>query len=231
MQSEPEMSQNTCFQGIVFDFDGTLAELNIDFGLMKRGIVALATAFLEQPFETDSLPALELLDLLAKEVGKQDQALGLELHSRGRLLITTMELEASGRGRLFPSTRQVLGTLAGRGVATAVITRNCTAAVKRLFPDIEEACGCFLARDSVPNPKPHPAHVRLACERIGVAPERTLVVGDHPMDIETAQRVGAMSAAVASGRISLEELKEHRPDYLATDCEALVRMLIKEGRV
>jgi phosphoglycolate phosphatase len=219
------------FLGVVFDFDGTLAELNIDFVLMKRRVAALAGAFMGYAPEVDSLPALELLDLMARKVGEKDQALGLELHSRGRLLITSMELEAASRGRLFPFARQVLAMLSSRGLATAVITRNCTAAVKRVVPDIETLCGCFLARDSVPRPKPDPGHVRSACERIGVEPGRTLVVGDHPLDIETARRAGTMSAAVASGRVGLEDLERHGPDYLAPDCEVLVRMLVEQGLI
>jgi phosphoglycolate phosphatase len=225
------MSQAERIAAVVFDFDGTLAELTIDFMLMKRRIAALAGAFLGQPPETDSLPALEWLDLLAGEVGAADSALGLELHTRGRLLITSMELEAAGRGRLFPFARRVLAGLSARGLATAVITRNCTAAVKRLVPDIESLCGCFLARDSVPRPKPDPGHVLSACECIGVEPGRTLVVGDHPLDIETARRAGTMCAAVFSGRVGPEELERHGPDFLAPDCEELIKQLEGQNRL
>jgi phosphoglycolate phosphatase len=215
---------------LILDFDGTLAELTIDFSLMKRRLAALAGAFLgEAPPLAEGVPALEWLDILAGAIGSSDKDAGLEFHSRGRLLITSMELEAAGRGGLFPFTRGLLASLAKRGVPTAVITRNCTAAVKRVVPEIESLCSCFLPRDAVPKPKPDPLHVLAACACLGVDPGRALVVGDHPLDIEAARRAGALSGAVASGRIAPEELRLHCPDYLGVDCAALVAGLIEEG--
>ncbi|MFP4071313.1 MAG: HAD family hydrolase [Desulfovibrionales bacterium] len=209
-------------QAVIFDFDGTLAELNLDFGLMQRRLGALAGAFLEEVPESDGLPVLEWLDVLAQRIGSRDTATGLEFHSRGRLLITAMELEAARTGRLFPDTREILALLLAAKLKVGIITRNSTAAVKNVFPDIERCCDTFLARDSVPRPKPDPAHVKAALDRLGVEAAKALVVGDHPIDVQTARRAGCLSGAVASGNMSLEELAGHSPDFLARDCKELV---------
>lgn len=216
-------------QAIIFDFDGTLAEVNLDFVEMKRRVASLAACFLEHRPEPNSLPALEWIDVLASEIGRGQSALGLEFASRGRLLITAMEMDAAKTGRLFPFTQDLLMDLRKSGIKTAIITRNCTAAVKKVFPPIESLCDVFLARDAVDRVKPDPEHVLSALAGLDVPSRRAMVVGDHPLDIETARRSKTFSGAVASGRVSLEELAGHHPDFLAADCSTLVKQLIKAG--
>ncbi len=212
-------------RAIVFDFDGTLAELVIDFERMRRSIAALGEAFLGERPESNGQPVLEWLDELVDEVGAFDADLGRQLRTRGLLTITAMELDAAAQGRLFEFTRPVLAGLRARGLATAIVTRNCTAAVRRVFPDVAACCDVFLPREDAPRVKPDPAHLLLALERLGVAPEQALMVGDHPLDVETARRAGTLAGAVASGRIGLEELSLAAPDFAAEDCPELLRQL------
>ncbi len=44
-------------------------------------------------------------------------------------------------------------------------------------------------------------------------PEQVLVIGDTPLDIGCARAIGAKVLAVATGNVSLEELKAHQPDW------------------
>ncbi|WP_051203038.1 HAD family hydrolase [Desulfovibrio aminophilus] len=210
---------------VIFDFDGTLAELVIDFNRMRTAIAALAEAFLGERPESGGLPVLEWLEELVEEVEAFDEDLGKQLRTRGLLTITAMELDAAARGKLFGFARPVLSGLAARGLATGIITRNCTAAVKKVFPDVEKSCGVFLAREDAPRVKPDPAHALLALERLGVEPGRTLLVGDHPLDVETARRAGMLAGAVASGRVGLEELSLAAPDFVAENCALLLTQL------
>jgi phosphoglycolate phosphatase len=168
---------------------------------------------------------LEWRDERGDEVGAFDADLGRQLRSRGLLTITAMELDAAARGRLFDFTRPLLAELKARGLATAIVTRNCTAAVRRVFPDVAQCCDVFLPREDAPRVKPDPAHVLLALERLGVAPEKALMVGDHPLDVETARRAGTLAGAVASGRVDLEALSLAAPDFAAEDCPGLLRGL------
>ena len=61
-----------------------------------------------------------------------------------------------------------------------------------------------------------------------VAPERCLVIGDTPNDISCARAVGAKALAVATGKFSIEELREHQPDFLLpdlTDIPSFLKMI------
>jgi phosphoglycolate phosphatase len=44
-----------------------------------------------------------------------------------------------------------------------------------------------------------------------VAGERVVVIGDTPADIHCGRSIGARAIAVATGRYSVDELREHEP--------------------
>ncbi|WP_027189138.1 HAD family hydrolase [Paucidesulfovibrio longus] len=219
-------------RAIIFDFDGTLAELTIDFDLMKRRVRALAAAFLGEEPEANGMPVLEWMAELAAEVEENEgRDMGLEFHSRARLVVNATELDAAREGRLFAFTEPLLAELAARGVGVGVITRNSTAAVRTVFPEIVRRCGVFLPREDARALKPDPAHVLQALERLGVEPGSALMVGDHGMDIAAGRAAGCRTAGVLSGNLGREALEAFHPDYIETDAEALVRRLAAEGRL
>ncbi|MBI5520879.1 MAG: HAD family hydrolase [Desulfovibrio sp.] len=213
------------FLALLFDFDGTLSQLTIDFSRMRRKVAALAEAFLGEEPEPSDLPVLEWLDVIAEEIAHMDEALARQFHTRGRLVVQATELDAAREASLFPETRPLLASLRQRGVRTGILTRNSTAAVKRVFPDITACCDAFMAREDVANVKPHPDHATGLLQRLGVEPERALLVGDHPLDVESARRAGVFSAAVRSGHASQADLQAAGPDFLAADCAQLLAQL------
>ena len=54
----------------------------------------------------------------------------------------------------------------------------------------------------------------LGCELPG---EQVLVIGDTPFDIRCGRAIGAKVLAVATGGATLEELKQHEPDWAVKD--------------
>lgn len=214
---------------IIFDFDGTLADVHLDFDFMKTKIAALGEVFMDERPVPDETPALEWLERLSAEVMERDHAEGMEFLSRGRLVIAAMELDAARDGRLFEFTRPVLDDLAGLGVAAGVITRNISAAVRRVFPDIDDHLKVFIPREEATRLKPDPDHLLKALERLGVAPDRALMVGDHPMDVQTGKNAGTLSAGVTTGRIDADGFVPFSPDFVAADAAALVAQLKRAG--
>ncbi len=209
---------------LIFDFDGTLAELHLDFSIMKERIAALAETYLNRRPGLSPMPALEWIEHLARRIPGADGA-AEDFRRAAHGLVVDMELEAARRGKLFPYTRAILRDLQVSGVPTAVITRNCSSAVRQVFPDIDRLCSCFLARDHVENVKPHPEHLERALALLGVEKERALMVGDHPLDVETGRRVGTFTAAVASGRVDMDTLRAAGPHWVFRDCNVLLREL------
>jgi len=214
---------------IIFDFDGTLADVSLDFDLMKTKIAALGEVFLEERPVPNSTPALEWLEELVRQAMELDEAEGREFRTRGQLVITAMELDAAREGRLFEFTRPALSRLDATGIASGVITRNISAAVKIVFPDIEACTRVFIPREDAARVKPDPDHLLRALKVVGADPGKSLMVGDHPMDIQTARNAGTLSAAVTTGRVEADGFASLSPDFIASDVSVLMADLDSQG--
>ena len=213
---------------VVFDFDGTLAELHLDFSEMERRLTERALSLFPLIPDPSNMRALEWVESLARALPEEEASV---FRRDARALIVEMEMDAARRGKLFSFTKGMLLDLTRRGVRTAVITRNCDAAVKTVFPDIESYCGAFLSRDHVPRVKPDPDHLLRALERVGVAPGRALMVGDHPVDVRTGKSAGTFTAGVWSGNSTMADLVKSGADRVAPDCGTLLERLRTEGMI
>ena len=213
------------FSGIIFGFEGTLAELDPDLGMMERQVCALAGAFLEREVSPGGLSVHERTVAVAGELYGIRPALGREFLSRCGMLMTDAEMKAAGKGRLFPFTPGILSFLRNRRRSIGIISGSCTAAVKALFPGIETACDVFLAREVVGRVRPHPAHILRAVGALGLPPKRCLMVTDNPREIEAARRAGTACAAVSGGRTGGEALGRARPMFVSGDVPELVHHL------
>jgi len=216
---------NGKIRSIVFDFDGTLAELLLDFTLMKSNLGILVQKYLPGIVPPSSLPALEWLEELSTAIAHRDGTAAEDFRQEAHRVISEMEMEAAHRGRLFPFTRPLLTELRQRGLSAAVITRNCERAVRLVFPDLEEYCRAFLARDHVPHVKPHPDHLLRALDAMGSETATAMMVGDHPLDIRTGRNAGILTAGVATGKATPGELSQSGAHWTANNCMDLFREL------
>jgi len=216
-------------KSFVFDFDGTLAVLRLDFTEMKVRLSSLAESCFAPPPPPPFLPVLEWLAWLDKSIADSTGSRTGEFRRKAQALVSEMELQAAQNGSLFPFTRPLLKSLAEKGTKTAIITRNCEAAVRLVFPDISHYCSAFLSRDHVSSPKPDPAHLLLALESIGADLRTAIMIGDHPLDIQTGKAAGVMTAGVSSGNSCRDELVRSGADRVAEDCQKLIELLSREG--
>lgn len=219
----PMTKRSTVFRprAILFDFDGTLAAPALDFSLLRqRALEALA------PFGVAPVDSKEfVMEALVRACASLAPDRAVLARKAALAAIEAVEVEAAGRSGLFPFVRPMLDMLHARGVACAVVTRNCAAAVYRVFPDLDACCACVLTRDDVERVKPHPEHIGKALVCLGCLPGESVMVGDHPMDIEAGRRAGTVTAAVLTGDCGREELAGAAPDYLAETAGELMRDL------
>lgn len=76
------IGRRTRLESIVFDFDGTLAELRIDFSQMKERLGLLAGDYLPFAPRPTLLPALEWIDELAADIHRTDGTAASEFQER-----------------------------------------------------------------------------------------------------------------------------------------------------
>src|SRR5262249_10535208 len=102
---------------------------------------------------------------------------------------------------LYPGIRELLDALRHRGVTLSVLSNKPEDLVRRIVDGLGIA-SCFLAvlgGDSLPTRKPDPAGVHHLLAAAGVTPSQGLLVGDSPIDRDTA--AAAARVWVAAGRL------------------------------
>jgi len=199
---------------VVFDFDGTLAHLNIDFREMRRDVLDLAASY---GIAEDGMERLFVLELIAEtslRIGRKKP--GLEGVFSGLALrrVAHRELAGAAHSSLFPGIREMLVDLRRRGIKTGILTRNCLEAVKAIFPDVGDYSDAVVTRDDTERVKPHPDHILAVLKIMNAGPSACAMVGDHPMDIRVGKVVGALAVGVLTGYSAASDLQEAGADLI-----------------
>jgi phosphoglycolate phosphatase len=217
-------------RAVVFDFDGTLARLEIDFDLMRIRVREIGIAFGLTPRDFDGGYVLENMEAARKILAQTDPGQADVFYRQAMDAVEQIEIDSAKQGGLFPDVRPALTELKNARYDLAVITRNMGPAVLTVFPDLIDFCPVFLPRESVNRVKPDPEHLLNALRLMSVKPGETLMVGDHPIDILTGKSAGTMTCGMATGRISRKELADAGAD-LTFDCmEQLAIHLLGRSR-
>jgi phosphoglycolate phosphatase len=127
--------------------------------------------------------------------------------------------------KVCPGVRRVLGRLQRRGIVTGLVTGNLTRIGWRkmeragLRPYFRFGAFAELAKDRAGLVRIAIKHAR----REGWIGRNTRIslIGDHPNDVRAAKANGIRAVAVATGLVSIDELKLHSPDVLLPDLRSL----------
>ncbi len=212
-------------KAVIFDFDGTLAVLNLDFSMMKEKILALVREFGVEEGVVKEKYLLEMIDEVCQVLSKKHGTGADGFYREAHLILHRIEMEAAGRGRLIPGTKETLRTLRERKVKIGIITRNCEEAVRKVFPDVESHCDVFISRDSVKKVKPHPEHLLTVTGALGIPGKEAVMVGDHTLDIQAGKRVGMKTVGVLTGRIKREEFERVGADVVLAQASEICGLL------
>ena len=212
--------KNIAIKTVIFDFDGTLAKLNIDFKQMRDAVLKLISSYgIERNhLQTDFI--LEMINIVKNILYRSSPQEAEIFNNKAIKTIEAMEIEAAINGELFPETKELLTRLKLSGISTAVITRNCDKAIKTVFPDILSYCEAVVCRDAVKNVKPHPEHLNTALQVLNSMANTALMIGDHPLDIQTGRNAGTYTAGVLTGHFRKSDFLNAGADlvlYKASD--------------
>jgi phosphoglycolate phosphatase len=201
----------------VFDLDGTLVDSSRDisdslnFSLTKVGLPAWPVEEIRTAIGNGSRLLLE--EALRGHEERLEEAFGIfSDHYAEHLLDHT---------RLYPGVRETLEALAG--VKLAVLSNK-----RQIYCDpiidglgVRSFFGCVVGGDLLPYKKPRPEPLLHICTSMGILPARTAMVGDSPVDVETARNAGAISIGVTGGFAPAEEILRARPDLTVQTVAAI----------
>ena len=218
------------FEAILFDYDGTLAVLNLDFAAMRQRLLALTVAQGLTPRELHGLDILEMLEHATGLLHQRYPEQAVRFVRDAQQLLQDMEVEAAHSGGLLPGVPELLATLHQEQIGVGIVTRNCDAAVRVTFPHIDTYCQAFMPRNRVTQVKPHPAHLQAALDCLGTTPERAIMVGDGAMDIQAGKALGMFSIGVLSGNSSRAKLLAHGADLVLASVVDLLQYVGPQSR-
>jgi len=86
---------------------------------------------------------------------------------------------------------------------------------------------CTISGDTLPQRKPDPAPLLLASEQTGIAPSRSVYVGDAARDIAAGRAAGMFTIAAAYGYINDDDPVSWGADHVVADTAELTTYLLK----
>ena len=212
-------------RAVIFDFDGTLAVLNIDFGAMRRAIFELLREFGVDEEAIKERYLLEIIEEVYPLLKARSRSVADAFYRGAHQALEEIEFKAAAEGCMIPGVERMLQNLRARGLKVGIVTRNCEEAVRRVFPAIRGHCDVFLSRNSIKNVKPHPDHLLSAMKTLRVSGDETVIVGDHTIDIRAGKAVGMKTIGVLTGRTKREEFEEAGADYVLDAAPDIIRLL------
>jgi len=217
--------QHRKIKAIIFDFDGTLAVLNIDFSLMRERIFDLMRAHGIRPETIQEKYLLEITDEVYQVLRVKNPSGAERFYQESHHILHEVEMKAAEEGRLIPGTEATLKKLRRKGIKIGIITRNCEDAVRKVFPSINDFCDVFVSRNSVKKVKPHPDHLTYAMKWLKTTGEESVMVGDHIIDIQAGRRVGMKTIGVLTGRTKKEGFERAGADCILRDASEVCKLL------
>jgi phosphoglycolate phosphatase len=212
-------------KAVIFDFDGTLAVLNIDFSAMKERVFDLMrrAGIPEEAIRQKYL--LEIIDEVYEMLLEKNPSGAEMFYQESHDILHEVEMKAAERGRLIPGAGRTLKKLREKGIKVGIITRNCEDAVRKVFPEIDDFCDIFVSRNSVKKVKPHPDHLTHVMDLLEISAEEAMMVGDHIIDIQAGKRVGMKTIGVLTGKTKKEEFEKAGADYILRDASEVCKLM------
>ncbi|OVE84142.1 HAD family hydrolase [Natronolimnobius baerhuensis] len=163
------------YDAVVYDLDGTLVDLEVDWGAVATDV----SAVYEEAGKTPPGDGLWGMLEAATDVG---------LEAAVESAIAAHEREGARAAPRLAHADELLD----RTVPVGVCSLNCEAACRIALEthDLDSAVESVVGRDSVATQKPDPEPLLTAVRELEAEPAQTVFVGDSRRDELTAERAG-----------------------------------------
>jgi phosphoglycolate phosphatase len=211
------------YQHVIFDLDGTLADTAAD--IVNAANHVRRTGNLE-PLPVDTVLAYVgagARQLVARVVPQRTPA---DLDEALRVFLRHYETHLLDETRLYPGIQETLDALSEEAVTASVLSNKPAALCRRLLDGL--GVGAYfcaiLGGDSLPVRKPDPAGVYHLEQTLENPRAAMLLIGDSPIDRDTAHAAGVAFCGVDWGFGSQALRSAGHADLAATPAVILSRL-------
>ena len=211
-------------EGVLFDLDGTLLDSAPDHkaALKRQSEEEGAPVPSYAPVrEVVSRGARAVLRCAFGHLGEP------AVEARVERYLALYEESMGQATRPFEGIEALLGQLEAAGVRWGIVTNKAGFLTEELLRRIGWAGrpAAVVSGDTLPVKKPDPAPVRLACERAGIEPARSLFVGDDRRDVMAGAAAGLYTVAVAWGYLDGGDPRDWSADAVLDTPDEFARWL------
>jgi phosphoglycolate phosphatase len=221
------LSARSNYDLIIFDLDGTLIDSRLDLA----NSVNYARTRLGMPILPNELIYSYVGDgasmLIRRAFGREPSE--AELHEALEIFLGHYRLHLLDNTVLYPGVLEALNAL--HSLTLAVLTNKPVNPSNAILIGlgVKERFAVVYGGNSFEQKKPDPMGVHKILEETSISRERTLMVGDSRIDIQTGSNAQIATCGVTYGLAS-ETVAEARPDFLIHDLRELVTIVYPEFR-
>ncbi len=149
--------------------------------------------------------------LIGRLDGEPDEA---EFERAYPLFLELYAENTSKRSRLYPGVREGLDYLASTAIPMGCVTNKAEQFTLPILRDlgIRDYFGIVVSGDTLERKKPDPLPLLHAARHFGVAPERSLMIGDSVSDVKAARAAGFQIVCMSYGYNHGVDIREARPE-------------------
>jgi len=211
---------------LLFDLDGTLLDTIPDLYEAVRRMLAELGEPTRSIEELTHMVGKGIPNLVLRSLTDGRPGLDPALVERGLPAFRRHYAVVNGNAtRIYEGVDATLAEFARQRIRMACVTNKAAAFTEPLLEKMGLASffDCVVSGDTLPHSKPAPEPLLYACERLGVAPARTLMVGDSANDAAAALAAGIPVLLLTYGYSEGRDVDTIECDGVVSDFPALTR--------
>ncbi|MDH5448812.1 MAG: HAD family hydrolase [Candidatus Bathyarchaeota archaeon] len=204
-------ASHVTIKAVVFDLDGTLAEFNLDYKIVRAEVIQF---LINQSFPASIFSIKESIFEMLKKAkvymknnGKEEQEF-YTIQKHVLSIALKHELKAAHGTSILPGVFEMLKTLKKMDLKLAIFTINSKKSTDYILNNfhIKQFFDVVVTREAVSKVKPDPSHLAAALKTLDVNVDEVVVVGDSIVDMRSAKALNAAAVGVATDSDLVKEL-------------------------